>query len=48
MALAITYYISAKQSTSKTYPTENVEFKQDFFKSNDTYINDYGEEIEVI
>lgn len=48
MALAITYYISAKQSTSKTYPIENVEFKQDFFKNNDNYINDYGEEIEVI
>ena len=48
MGTAITYYISAKQTTNKIIPIEEQEFKKDFFNTGDTYIKDYGEEIEVI
>ena len=48
MALAITYYISSKQSISKVIPLEKQEFKPDFFSNNNEYVKDYGEEIEVI
>ena len=48
MGTAITYYISAKQTTEKIVPIEEQEFKKDFFNTGDTYAKDYGEEIEVI
>lgn len=48
MGMAITYYISSKQTTNKIVPIEEQEFKKDFFNTEDTYVKDYGEEIEVI
>ena len=48
MGTAITYYISSKQTTNKIVPIEEQEFKKDFFNTEDTYVKDYGEEIEVI